>query len=183
MTLCFFLASVHLVLLAVVLHRTWSLAQFIRRFNWRTVDSSGAEDSAVKTLLLASSRPWDEPLLTHQFIWCYCSSKPLLSVLISQAIGRPTVPSLRPSVHPVLRLLLLHFFHSSDACRNWTVGSSDGASWLNPLRSVPRPPTLASRVPSVHLTVSFSFLFFHGFDPWKIHYLLIWHVVFLHPLD
>jgi hypothetical protein len=40
------------------------------------------------------------------------------------------------------------------------------------LRSVPSTPTLASRVPSVHLTMSFLFLSFLVFDPWKIDYLL-----------
>jgi hypothetical protein len=40
------------------------------------------------------------------------------------------------------------------------------------LRSVPTTPTLAPMALSVHSTVSLSFLFFRGFDPWKIDYLL-----------
>jgi hypothetical protein len=40
------------------------------------------------------------------------------------------------------------------------------------LLSVPSTPTLASRVPSVHPTVSFLFLSFVVFDPRKIDYLL-----------
>jgi hypothetical protein len=51
------------------------------------------------------------------------------------------VPSNGPSVHPTLLTSLLCFFQSSDASRNWTVGSSDGASWLEPSCSVPSTPT------------------------------------------
>jgi hypothetical protein len=137
----FFRASDHQVLLAAALHCTWPLTQFIWRFIQRTVSSSGAEDLAAKTSLLASSRPSD----------------------------RPTLPLAMPSVHPVLLnlswrvsiliqtehridrrsnqldrrfircycLLLLCFFQSSDICRNWTIGSSDGASSLEPSRGVP----------------------------------------------
>jgi hypothetical protein len=38
----------------------------------RTVGSSGAEDPTASSLLLASTWPSDEPLLTHRFIRCYC---------------------------------------------------------------------------------------------------------------
>jgi hypothetical protein len=67
-------ASVHPVLLDVVLQCTWPLTQLIRHFIRRTVGSTGAKDFAAKTLLLASSRPSDESLLHHRSIQCYCSS-------------------------------------------------------------------------------------------------------------
>jgi hypothetical protein len=51
--LCFFWTSVHLVLLAVVFHCSRPLTQLMWRFNRHTVSSSGAEDFAGKTLLLA----------------------------------------------------------------------------------------------------------------------------------
>jgi hypothetical protein len=38
---------------------------------WCTVGSSGVEDLTTKTLLLASTRPSDEPLLNCRFIHCY----------------------------------------------------------------------------------------------------------------
>jgi hypothetical protein len=77
------------------------------------------------------------------------------------------------SDHPVLPSLLLFLFHSSCATRKHTVGSSDGPCKTGlPSRSVPSAPTLAPMVPSVHPTVSLSFLFFS-----------IWHVVFWHAWD
>jgi hypothetical protein len=88
---------------------------------------------------------------------------------------RPTMPSNGPSVHPTLLTSMLCLFYSSDACGKWIVNSSDGANWLKPLHSVPSTLTLASRVLSVHLTVSFlcflaSFTcFFASFDCGCIH--------------
>jgi hypothetical protein len=52
-----FQASVHPVLLVITLHCTWPLTRFLHRFIRCTVGSSGTEDLAIKTLLLASSRP------------------------------------------------------------------------------------------------------------------------------
>jgi hypothetical protein len=68
----FFRASVHLVplprhLVVEVLWQNYSDAML-----WRTVGSSGAEDPAARSLLLASTWPSDEPLLTRRFIRCYC---------------------------------------------------------------------------------------------------------------
>jgi hypothetical protein len=142
-----FWVSVHPVLLAVALHCTWPLTQIIRRFNRSTVGSSSVEDPATKTLLLASSRPSDRPMLpltmvsVHSvllnFSWCI--------FVLFQTERRIDRRSNQPDRRFIwcYYLLLLCFFQSSDTCRNWTVGSSDGASWLNPLRSVPSTPTLA----------------------------------------
>jgi hypothetical protein len=61
-------------------------------------------------------------------------------------------------------LLLLCFFQSSDACRNWTVGSSDGASWLDtPTQCTKYSDAYTdscSNVLSVYRTVSFIFFSF-----------------------
>jgi hypothetical protein len=151
----FFRASVHLVLLVVALHCTWPLTQLLWRFIRRTVGSSGAEDLAARILLLASSRPSDEPLLHCQFIVLA-----RLCLVQTWSPDRLMIPSNGPSVHPTLLTSLPCFFNSSGASPKWTVGSSDGACWFQPLRSVLSALTLASYVPSVHLTVPFSFLFF-----------------------
>jgi hypothetical protein len=75
------------------------------------------------------------PLSDYGIIWCYC-----LRFFFSAT--HPTLLENRPSVHPTV-------------------------PWFSP--SVPtRPtiaPTLAIYVPSIHLTVSFLFLFFLFFDP------------------
>jgi hypothetical protein len=80
----------------------------------------------------------------------------------------------RPSDHPMLLISLLLLCNSSDATKKWTVGSSD-VPRVSP--NVPTrlriAPTLAILVPSVHRMVSFLFLFFLVFGPWKIDYLLI----------
>jgi hypothetical protein len=66
----FFWASVHLVLLAVAstAHDHWHNCS--DTIHWRSVRSSGVEDPAIETLLLASTRPSDEPLHTGRFIRC-----------------------------------------------------------------------------------------------------------------
>jgi hypothetical protein len=61
---------------------------------------------------------------------------------------RPTLLENGPSVHPAVPIQFVF------------------------LRSVPSTLMLASTVLSVHPTVSFLFLFFLVFDPWKIDYLL-----------
>jgi hypothetical protein len=149
-----FWASVYPVLLVVALHYTWPLTQIIRHFNRRTIGSSDVEDFAAKILLLASSRPSDEPMHTTSVHLVLKSSKlaalylelkdcqmnrrggsgssgattsilaRLCLFLIDHQIERL---SNQPD-HQFIRchyLLLLRLFHSSDACRNWTVGSSD----------------------------------------------------------
>jgi hypothetical protein len=156
--LCFFRASVDLVLQTVALQCTWPLTQLTQCFIRCIVGSSDVEDFMAKTLLLAPSRLSDESLLHRWFIRCYYSSLGVSLSCSNLTSDRPTVPSNGPLVHPTLLTSLLCLFYSSDACRMRIVGSSDGASWFQPLRSVPSASTLASWVPSVHLTVGFFFL-------------------------
>jgi hypothetical protein len=131
----------------------------------RCVGSSGAEDSALKSPLLASTRPSDRPTLhldqasdhlvlkasswhvfvliqierridrrcphsDHRIIWCYC-------LCCSSSATRPTLLGNGPSVHPTVPRV----------------------SPCVPTRPT-IAPTLAILIPSVHPTVSFSFLFF-----------------------
>jgi hypothetical protein len=97
----------------------------------RCIGSSGAEDPAAKSSLLAFTRPSDRPTLPLDqgvrssgaediFLMCLCLDSNWVS-------DRPTVSSLRPSDHLVLLSSLLFLCNSSDATRNWTIGSSDGA--------------------------------------------------------
>jgi hypothetical protein len=91
----------------------------------------------------------------------------------NKASDRPTMSSLRPSDHSLLlsfaALLLPIIRHIYKMDRRFI-------RWCQIqfflLRSVPSTPTLASRVLSVHSTVSFLFLSFFIFDPWKIDYIL-----------
>jgi hypothetical protein len=69
------------------------------------------------------------------------------------------LPSNGPSVHLTLLTSLLLLWNSSSTSTKWIVGSSDGACWFQPLRSVPSAPTLTSRVLSVHPTMSFLCFF------------------------
>jgi hypothetical protein len=66
----FFWVSVHPVLLAIAstAHDRWHNCS--NAILQRTVGSSGAEDPAAKTSLLASTRPSDQPLLTRRLIRC-----------------------------------------------------------------------------------------------------------------
>jgi hypothetical protein len=73
----------------------------------RSIGSSGAEDPATKSSLLASTRPSDRPTLP-----------------LDQGVG---ISTLRPSDHPVLLSSLLFLCNSSDATRKCTIDSSDGA--------------------------------------------------------
>jgi hypothetical protein len=96
----------------------------------RCVGSSGAEDSALKSPLLASTWPLDRPTLhLHQGVGSSGAEGFVLARLCMNsnwASDRPTVSPLRASDHPVLMSSLLFLCNSSDASRNWTVGSSDG---------------------------------------------------------
>jgi hypothetical protein len=56
-------------------------------------------------------------------------------------------------------LLQLYSFQSPDATRIWNVGSSDGTSFVWPSTQCTKCTDALPRVPSVHLTVSFSFFF------------------------
>jgi hypothetical protein len=127
----FFKASVHLMpllhhLAAEILWHNCSDA--IHR---RCVDSSGAEDPAAKSSLLAFTRPSDRLTLPlDQGVGSSGAEDFVLARLCinsNWASDRPTVSSLRPSDHSVLVSSLLFLCNSSDATRKWTVGSSDGA--------------------------------------------------------
>jgi hypothetical protein len=96
----------------------------------RCVGSSGAENSALKSPLLASTWPSDRPTLhldqgvgssgAEGFVLVH------LCMNSNWASDRPTGSPLRPSDHPVLLSSLLFLYNSSDATKKWTVGSSDG---------------------------------------------------------
>jgi hypothetical protein len=96
----------------------------------RSVGSSGAEDPAAKSSLLAFTRPSDRPTLPlDQVVGSFGAEGFVLARLCldsNWASDRPTVSSLRPSDHPVLLSLLLFLCNLSDTTRNWNVGSSDG---------------------------------------------------------
>jgi hypothetical protein len=97
----------------------------------RCVGSSGAEDPATKSSLLAFTRPSDRPTLPlDQGVRSSGVEDFVLARLYldsNWASDRPTVSSLRPSNHPVLLSSLLFLCNSSSATRKWTVDSSDGA--------------------------------------------------------
>jgi hypothetical protein len=95
-----------------------------------SIGSSGAEDPATKSPLLAFTRPSDRPTL---YLVQGVSSGAAGFVLVRLSLDsnwvsdRPTVSSLRPSDHLVLLSSLLFLCNSFDASTKWTVGSSDGA--------------------------------------------------------
>jgi hypothetical protein len=99
--------------------------------HWRCVGSSGAEDPAAKSSLLASTRLLDRPTLhLDQGVGSFGAEGFLLARLYldsNWASDRPMVSTLRPSDHPVLLSSMLFLYNSSDATRKCTVGSSDGA--------------------------------------------------------
>jgi hypothetical protein len=126
----FFRESVHPVLLAVAstAHDFWH--NCFDAMHLRCIRSSGAEDPASKSLLLASNWPSDRPTLhLDQGVRSFGAEGFVLVRLCLDSnwvSDRPTVSSLRPSDHPVLLSLLLLFCNSSDATKKWTVDSSDG---------------------------------------------------------
>jgi hypothetical protein len=97
----------------------------------RCIGSSGAEDPATKSSLLAFTRPSDRPTLPlNQGVRSSSVEDFALARLCldsNWASNRPTVSSLRPSDHPVLLSSLLFLCNSSDATKNGNVGSSDGS--------------------------------------------------------
>jgi hypothetical protein len=88
----------------------------------RCVGSSGAEDPATKSSLLAFIRPSDRPTLPLD--QCVGSSGAEDFILARLCLDsnwgsdRPTVSSLRSSDHPVLLSSLLFLCNSSDATKN-----------------------------------------------------------------
>jgi hypothetical protein len=97
----------------------------------RCVGSSGVEDPATKSSLLAFTRPSDRPTLPlDQGVGSSGAEDFVLTRLYLDSnwvSDRPTMSLLRPSDHPVLLSSLLFLCNSSDASTKWTVGSSDGA--------------------------------------------------------
>jgi hypothetical protein len=97
----------------------------------RTVGSSGAEDPAAKSSLLACTRPSDRLMLPFDQGVRSSGAEDFFLVRLyldsNWVSDRPTVSSLRPSDHPVLLSSLLFLCNSSDATRKWTIGSSEGA--------------------------------------------------------
>jgi hypothetical protein len=113
------------------LHRTCLLWHYYSdSMHRRSIGSSGAEDPASKSPLLASTRPSGRPTLhidqgvgspgAEGFVLAR------LSMNSNWASDRPTVSPLRPSDHPVLLSSLIFLCNSSDASKKWTVGSLDG---------------------------------------------------------
>jgi hypothetical protein len=87
----------------------------------RCIVSSGAEDSALKSPLLASTQPSDRPTLhLDQDVGSSGAEGFVLARLCMNSNGasdRPIVSPLRPSDHPVLLSLLLFLCNSSDATK------------------------------------------------------------------
>jgi hypothetical protein len=153
------------------LHRTWLLwHNFSDAMHWRCVGSSGVEDPASKSPLLASTRPSDSLTLhlgqgvgssgVEGFILAH------LCLDSNWASDRPTVSPLRPSDHPVLL--------------------KDGPS-VHP--TMPRVSPLYQFIRRLHRCL---LLRYHRFIPrcllfsfltryWPL-FFSFWHVVFLHPL-
>jgi hypothetical protein len=100
------------------LHHTWLLWHNCSdAMHRRSVGSSGAEDPASKSPLLASTRPSDRPMLhldkgvgssgAEGFVLAH------LYLDSNWASDRPTMSQLRPSDHPVLLSSLLFLCNSS----------------------------------------------------------------------
>jgi hypothetical protein len=127
----FFKASVHLMPLPRHLAVEIPWHNCSNAMHRRCVGSSGAEDPATKSPLLAFTRPSDRPTLPlDQGVGSSGAEGFVLACLCldsNWASDRPTVSPLRPSDHPVLLSSLLFLCNSSDASTKWTVGSSDGA--------------------------------------------------------
>jgi hypothetical protein len=125
--------------------------------------SSGAEGLLAKTLLLAPMRPSDRLMLpltkasVHSVLlnlsWCI-----FVLIQIGRRIDR-WCPHLDRQIIRCYCLLQLYSFQSPDATRIWIVGSSDGTSFVWPSTQCTKCTDALPRVPSVHLTVSFSFFF------------------------
>jgi hypothetical protein len=151
----------------------------------RSVGSSGAEDPASKSPLLASNRPSDRPTLhLDQGVGSSGAEGFVLARLCldsNWASDRPTVSPLSPSNHPVLLSSLLFLCNSSDATRKWTVGSSDSTQGFTLYTKSSDDCTDACIWGTVGSSDGvFSFPFLARFWPLFFSFL---HVVFLHPWD
>jgi hypothetical protein len=150
---------------------------------WWCVGSSGAEDPASKSPLLASTWLLDRPTLhLEQGVRSSGAEVFVLAHLCLDSnwvSDRLTVSPLRPSDHPVLLSSLLFPCNASTHLEN---GPSVHPTVPRVSPCVPtRPtiaPTLAIEGPSVHPTVSFLFLFLLGFDPWFSHFGMWFSCIF-----
>jgi hypothetical protein len=126
----FFQASVHLMPLPrhLAVKILWHNCSDV--MHRRCIGSSGAEDPASKSPLLASTRPSDRPTLhLDQGVGSSGAEGFVLARLCmnsNKASDRPKVSPLRPSDHPILLSSLFFLCNSSAATKRWTVGSSDG---------------------------------------------------------
>jgi hypothetical protein len=140
----------------------------------RCVESSGAEDSALKSPLLAFTWPSDRPTLTLT----KASNHPVLKasswhvsvwIQIEHQIDRR-------GPHSDRRIIRCYCLPCSSSATRPTLLNNGSSVHATVPRvwpcAPPRPtiaPTLVSEGPSVHPTVSSLFLFLLGFDP------LFWH--------
>jgi hypothetical protein len=158
------------------LHRTWLLWHNCpNAMHRRCVSSSGAEDPASKSPLLASTR-LSHRLTLHLDQGVGSSGAegfvlPCLCMNSNWALDRPTVSHSDRRIIPCYCLRC-----SSSAIRPTLLKIGPPVHPTVPRVSpcVPtRPtiaPTLTKLIPSVHPTVSFLFLFLLGFDPWFSHF-------------
>jgi hypothetical protein len=120
-TLCFTRASVHPVPLPrhVAVEVLWHNCS--DAMHWRCVGSFGAEDSALKSPLLAFTWPSDRPTLhLDQNVGSSNAEGFVLARLCMNsnwASDRPMGSPLRPSDHPVLLSSFLFLCNSSDATK------------------------------------------------------------------
>jgi hypothetical protein len=155
--------------------RWGSLTQLLRCYAPTYIRSSGAEDLATKSPLLASIWPSDRPTLSltkvsdhpvlkasswHVSVWiqterridrrCPHSGRRIIRCYClpcSSSATRPMLLKIGPSVHP-------------------TVPRVSPSEPTRPTIA----PTLVIEGPSVHPTMSFLFLFLLGFDPCFSHF-------------
>jgi hypothetical protein len=96
-----FQASVRLVLLVVSLHCTWSLTELLRRYASTYHRIIRCSRPHGQNLTVSFTRPLNEPMLTHRFIWCYCIDLGVFLSCLTLTIGW------------------------TDGSLQWTVGSSN----------------------------------------------------------
>jgi hypothetical protein len=135
--------------------------KYNRQIDWRFPLTKALVHPVLKTsswcvsVLIQTERQIDRrcPHLDRRIIRCYY-------LCCSSSARRPTLLENGPSVHSTVRRVSIS------------------------VPTHPRiAPTLDILVDSVHPTVSFLFLFFLVFDPWKIDYLLNLACGILHPWD
>jgi hypothetical protein len=138
--------------------------------NRRCVGSSGAEDPATKSPLLAFTRPSDRPTLhLDQDVGSSGAESFVLALSILIQTEHRIERRFPHSDHRIIRCYYLRCSSSATRPTHLEIGPSVHPTVPRVLPSEQtRPtiaPTLAIWVPSVHPTVSFLFLFLLGFDP------------------